>query len=171
MIWYTAGQGMNAVEYRLGAAVALLWVACLPLFGIGYGIAFAGRMLSAWVRREKHRRRNERRQKERESALQNTPSLSNLKSEITEARVAGEWARAHSSAEGRVGFGLLLLKVEEAVDNSIIMGADRFGNHVIVGRMPGLKGWLEEHCPHISYKTAMRYKTLTKKTLKSPEPQ
>jgi len=156
---------MNAVEYRLGAAVALLWVACLPLFGIGYGIAFAGRVLSEQVRKEKQRRRRKKRQQTQEHAQKVKAGHSSLKNETTVTQVTGEWARAHGSDEGRVKFGLLLLEAEEAVDNSIIMGEDRFGNHVIVGRRSGLKGWLAEHCPHIGYKTAMRYKALAKRAL------
>jgi len=38
---------------------------------------------------------------------------------------------------------------------------------VIVGRNPGVRGWLAEHCPHIGYKTAMRYKSLARKALQS----
>ena len=81
--------------------------------------------------------------------------------------VCARWDRSHDSLRDMIDFGLLLFDVEPHVDNSLIMGKDEAGNLVIVGRMPGLKGWLAEHCPHIGYKTAMYYKSLAMKSLKS----
>jgi len=165
---------MNAVEYRLGAAVALLWVACLPLIGVGYGIAFAGRMLSDRLQKERQRRRCEKQRETRKNAYATKARTRNLNFEISSAReaemreeTAGLWERAHGSTEGMVKFGMLLLEVEEAVDSSCIRGIDTFGNPVLLGRRSGLKGWLAEHCPHIGYKTAMRYKTLVRKMLEN----
>ena len=171
------------MEYRFGAAAALLWVACLPLIGAGYGIAFAGRILSERLRKERQRKRcakiREARakfrlslQEARKTARHTTARTRNLKTEISGTRrgVTGEeaeglWERAHGSVRGMVQFGMLLLEVEDAVDSSCIMGTDAFGNPFFAGRRPGIKGWLEEHCPHIGYKTAMRYKALAKKML------
>jgi len=167
---------MNAVEYRLGAAVALLWVACLPLIGVGYGIAFAGRVLSERLRKERQRKRcakiREERAKHRlplQDARINVLKIENIDTRQYDVpsgeEMAGQWERAHGSTEGMVRFGMLLLEVEEVADSSPIMGVDAFGNLVIVGRRPGVRGWLKEHCPHIGYKTAMRYKALAKKSL------
>jgi len=86
---------------------------------------------------------------------------------VTGEEVARQWDRSHDSLGEMVRFGLMLLEVEEVVDSSIIMGEDADGVPVIVGRNPGVRGWLAEHCPHIGYKTAMRYKSLARKSLQS----
>ena len=57
--------------------------------------------------------------------------------------------------------GAMLAALEGTVDNTLLR--DDFGN--IIGRNPGLRGWLKEHCPHLvpHYKTLMRYKALSDK--------
>jgi len=206
---------MKTMEYRLGAAVAMLMVACLPLFGVGYGALFVGRVLSGRLRKERRRKRCEKireqrmrqrialreaRKKERRGenwiALRNAKAtlasaspvlssssnkariniLKNNDFENTDMRgdgvptgeeVARQWDRSHDSIGEMVRFGLMLLEVEEVTDSSVIMAEDVDGVPVIVGRKPGVRGWLAEHCPHIGYKTAMRYKSLARKALQS----
>lgn len=53
-----------------------------------------------------------------------------------------------------IRFGAMLLNVSQYVDCSPIYGR---GKH-IVARNPGLKGWLRNSCPKISYVTAMNYR-------------
>ena len=203
-------MSMKTLEYRFGGAVAMLFVACLPLFCVGYGAVFAGCVLSKHLRKERRRRqcekiRNQRimqrlalreaRKNEQRGenwiALRNakgalasrTPSkdarinvLKNNVFENTDVRdgggvtaeeVAGQWDRTHDAIGEMVRFGLMLLEIEATVDSSVIMGEDAEGVPVIVGRNPGVRGWLAEHCPHIGYKTAMRYKSLARKALQS----
>jgi hypothetical protein len=88
--------------------------------------------------------------------------------------VSAQWDRSRDSLREMVNFGLLLYDVEPHVDNSLIFEKDiygklviRNGRPVILGRNPGLKGWLAEHCPHIGYANAMRYKSLAMKAMKS----
>ena len=75
------------------------------------------------------------------------------------------WERSRSSLEGKLLLGALLQDLEPAVDNAYIRDADG----EIVGRNPGLRGWLRERCPELSrrYKTLMRYKALADKFLRA----
>jgi len=66
-----------------------------------------------------------------------------------------------------IRFGEMLINLEAVVDNSFMFDVDPdTGERVIVGRRPGVRGWLAKHCPLIGYKTAMRYKTLAQKAQK-----
>ena len=56
-------------------------------------------------------------------------------------------------------FGEMMIELDNYVDNSFVF--DDAGD--IVARHPGMKGFLSEHCPHIGYKTAMRYRILAMK--------
>ena len=73
-----------------------------------------------------------------------------------------QWDRVHDSLEEMLKFGEMLIELDDYVDNSFIFD----GNDNIVGRMPGMKGFLAEHCPHIGYKTAMRFRSLALKARK-----
>ena len=75
------------------------------------------------------------------------------------------WERSRASLEGKLLLGALLQDLEPAVDNAYIRDADG----EIVGRNPGLRGWLRERCPELSrrYKTLMRYKALADKFLRA----
>ena len=70
-----------------------------------------------------------------------------------------QWDKVHDSLEEMIRFGEMMIELEDYVDNSFIF--DHKGD--IVGRQPGIKGFLEEGCPHIGYKTAMRYRILAMK--------
>jgi len=59
-----------------------------------------------------------------------------------------------------IKFGKMMIELEDYVDNSFIF--DPKGD--IIGRHPGIKGFLAEECPHIGYKTAMSYRILAMKT-------
>ena len=69
-----------------------------------------------------------------------------------------QWDKVRDSVEEALKFGDMLIELEDYVDNSFIFGAGE-----IVGRKPGIKGFLREHFPHVTYKTAMRYRTLALK--------
>jgi len=68
------------------------------------------------------------------------------------------WDKIHDSPEEMLKLGEMLIELDDYVDNSFVYQGDR-----IVGRRPGMKGFLSEHCPHISYTTAMGYRTLALK--------
>ena len=69
-----------------------------------------------------------------------------------------QWDKLHDSLEEMLKFGDMLIELDDYVDNSFIFDGD-----TIVGRLPGMKGFLEKHCPHIGYPTAMRYRSLALK--------
>jgi len=69
-----------------------------------------------------------------------------------------QWNKVNDSLEEMLKFGEMLIELENYVDNAF-----KFNGDVIVGRAPGMKGFLEEHCPHIGYKTAMYYRSLALK--------
>ena len=71
------------------------------------------------------------------------------------------WSRRRDSHEEAIRFGSLLEDLECYLDNSL----RRDGDGVIVGRNPGIKGWLRDNLPevYVKYTTAMRYKAAAKK--------
>ena len=68
------------------------------------------------------------------------------------------WEAARGSLTGKLLAGTLLSDLEPAVDQSYLRDEDG----TIVGRRPGIKGWLREHCPDMlpHYKALMNYKAL-----------
>jgi len=71
-----------------------------------------------------------------------------------------QWNKVHDSLDEMLKFGEMLIELDDYVDNSFIF--DDKGN--IISRFPGIKGFLKKHCPHIPYKTAMRYRILAMKS-------
>ena len=71
------------------------------------------------------------------------------------------WAAARGSLMGKLLAGTLLSDLEPAVDQSYLRAEDG----TIVGRRPGLKGWLRKNCPDMlpHYKALMSYKALADK--------
>ena len=71
------------------------------------------------------------------------------------------WNHRRDSHEAAIRFGSLLEDLECYLDNSLRRNEDG----VIVGRNPGVKGWLCDNLPEIyeKYTTAMRYKAVAKK--------
>ena len=71
------------------------------------------------------------------------------------------WNHRKDSHEAAICFGSLLEDLECYLDNSL----RRDENGVIVGRNPGIKGWLCDNLPEVldKYTTAMRYKAAAKK--------
>ena len=79
----------------------------------------------------------------------------------TREQVLDAWTHVKDSHEATVRFGSMLEDLECYLDNSL----RRDGNGVIVGRNPGIKGWLQENIPALAlrYTTVMRYKAAAKK--------
>jgi len=70
-----------------------------------------------------------------------------------------QWDKVHDSLEEMIKFGELMIELEDYVDNSFIFN----DAGEIIRRHPGMRGFLAEECPHISYFTAMRYRILAMK--------
>ena len=71
------------------------------------------------------------------------------------------WNHRKDSHEAAIRFGSMLEDLECYLDNSLRRNEDG----VIIGRNPGIKGWLCDNLPEIyeKYTTAMRYKAAAKK--------
>ena len=81
----------------------------------------------------------------------------------TREQVLDAWIARRRSHEDAIRFGSLVEDLECYIDNSLRRDEDG----VIVGRNPGVKGWLRENVPALAlqYTTVMRYKAAAK-TLK-----
>ena len=79
----------------------------------------------------------------------------------TRESILEAWNHRKDSHEAAIRFGSLLEDLECYLDNSL----RRDENGVIVGRNPGIKGWLCDNLPEVldKYTTAMRYKAAAKK--------
>ncbi|MBR4259343.1 MAG: hypothetical protein IKQ17_09955 [Kiritimatiellae bacterium] len=79
----------------------------------------------------------------------------------TKEQILDAWIARRKSHEDAIRFGSLIEDLECYVDNAL----RRDGDGVIVGRNPGVKGWLREHIPALAlqYTTVMRYKAAAKK--------
>ena len=79
----------------------------------------------------------------------------------TREAILEAWKHRRDSHEAAIRFGSLLEDLECYLDNSL----RRDENGVIVGRNPGIKGWLCDNLPEIldKYTTAMHYKAMAKK--------
>ncbi len=79
----------------------------------------------------------------------------------TREEVLDAWVHAKDSREAMLRFGGMMEDLECYVDNSLRYGR----NGEVVGRAPGVKGWLQMNIPALysKYKTVMRYKAAAKK--------
>ena len=79
----------------------------------------------------------------------------------TREEVLDAWIHAKDSREAMLRFGGMMEDLECYVDNSLRYGR----NGEVVGRAPGVKGWLQMNIPALysKYKTVMRYKAAAKK--------
>ena len=76
----------------------------------------------------------------------------------TPEQLVEAWEKSRTSLEWKILIGSLLSDLEPVVDRSYIRDEDG----EIVGRNPGIRGWIFEHCPELRrhYKAMMSYKTL-----------
>ena len=79
----------------------------------------------------------------------------------TKEQILDAWIARRASHEDAIRFGSLIEDLECYIDNSL----RRDEEGVIVGRNPGVKGWLRENIPVLAlqYTTVMRYKAAAKK--------
>ena len=78
----------------------------------------------------------------------------------TREDILDAWTHAREGREAMLRFGSLLEDLECYVDHELRLTGGR-----IVGRAPGIKGWLRENIPALAlrYTTVMRYKAAAKK--------
>ena len=75
------------------------------------------------------------------------------------------WEASRTSLMGKLLVGTLLSDLEPVVDQSYVRTEDG----TIIGRRPGIKGWLLQNCPDMlpHYKAMMNYKALADKLRKA----
>ena len=79
----------------------------------------------------------------------------------TKEQILDAWLHVKDSHEATIRFGGLIEDLECYLDNSLV----RDEGGAIVGRCPGVKGWLKDNVPALwlKYTTVMRYKAAAKK--------
>ena len=84
-----------------------------------------------------------------------------VRGEPTPEQLLVAWEESRTSLAGKLRLGALLSEIEPHVDQSLIR--DEAGH--IVGRRPGILGWLRWNCPELvpHYKAIMAYKALADK--------
>ena len=95
---------------------------------------------------------SERRRIRRRTTLNAAPTADEL---------LAQWAKVKRNPEEMIRFGSMLCDLESYVDNSLL----RNENGEIVGRNPGIRGWLNANCQPLAvhYKTVMGYKAMAEK--------
>jgi len=169
---YAPGQGY--IEKNLRMMLGMMLLPLLPLAGVCIAMLLVAEGVRAMVRRVREARQREAKARYLEKLREQSRERHRIKKRArvnpcpTAEAICAQWDKSRDSLREMVNFGLLLLDLEAYVDNSLILGpVGPNGLPLIVGRQPGLKGWLLAHCPHIGYKTAMRYKSLAEKAQKS----
>ena len=81
----------------------------------------------------------------------------------TPAELRAAWAFRHATPSGTLRLGGLLLDLECYVDSSL-RTVMKESLPKIIGRRPGIRGWIRENCPELDakYKSLMRAKALAK---------
>ena len=79
----------------------------------------------------------------------------------TADELLAQWAKVKWDPKEMIRFGSMLCDLEAYVDNSLL----RNENGEIVGRNPGIRGWLNANCQPLAahYKTVMGYKAMAEK--------
>ena len=155
--------GSHRAQLGLGALMvcvassAVFVSAGLALWCVKLGIEMAMRKTQRpkYYPQERARRMRlaaERRKIRKRTTLNRAPTAEEL---------MAQWAKVRKSPKDMIRFGSMLCDLEAYVDNSLV----RNENGEIVGRRPGIKGWLAENCPvlFLKYKTVISYKALAVK--------
>ena len=148
--------GMLAIG--LLEAAVIYWPVTLGLLALS-GLALGlGRLLSRAEARG--RARALAADARRRRALRHRRAASVFPPPSPEALLAA-WERSRDSLAERILLGSLVADLEPAVDASYLRDA----GGTIVGRAPGIRGWLAENAPELlpHYKTLMSYKRLAER--------
>jgi len=145
-----------------------LTLPCMLLTDVWTGLAAMRRLLTRRIDRAKHEaarpayyaqeraRRQALAAERRKVRMRHTLSPCPTRLEILDA-----WTKVKDSPEALLRFGSLMEDLECYVDNSL----RRTEDGVIIGRSPGIKGWLQLEIPalYLKYKTVMAYKAAAKR--------
>lgn len=104
--------------------------------------------------------RKEEKERRRRALLAAAKAPASLNAAPSPDDLFRQWRRSRMTLLDTLKLGSMLRDLEPVVDNSFIRITDAKGESVIVGREPGIKGWLAENGLQIRYKTAMGYKVL-----------
>ena len=142
----------------LEPAYRLALLAMLPLLVAGY---LAAPLLDRLDRRIRESRRKSRLQQEACRRSLRRKRIVSVRETPKPAQLLSAWEESRTSLAGKLLLGALLSEIEPHVDQSLIRDE---GGHV-VGRHPGIRGWIRLHCPELEphYKTMMAYKALADK--------
>ena len=132
--------------------------ALLPILGAGY---LLGPMIDRYLRRARNQKRlAQARQNACRQSLRRK-RIESIREAPTKEQLLVAWEESRNSLAGKLRLGALLSEIEPHVDQSLIRDK---GGHV-VGRRPGIRGWIRLHCPELDphYKAIMAYKALADK--------
>ena len=141
---------------------------CLLLEDAWTGLAAMRRLLTRRIDRAKHEARRPAyyaQERARRQALAAERRKVRMRHTLgpcpTRLEILDAWTKVKGSPEALLRFGSLMEDLECYVDNSL----RRTEDGVIVGRRPGIKGWLQLEIPalHLKYKTVMAYKAAAKR--------
>ena len=142
----------------LEPAYRLVLLAMLPLLVAGY---LAAPLLDRLDRRIREFRRKSRLRQEACRRSLRRKRIVSVREAPKPAQLLSAWEESRTMLAGKLLLGALLSEIEPHVDQSLIRDE---GGHV-VGRRPGIRGWIRQHCPELEphYKTMMAYKALADK--------
>lgn len=155
-------RNLSVGSEAVGALAGLALAAGQVSIGMGlWAVAKMSYILLAKMRRplyyQQERNRRKRLAQERRRVRDRFTTNSCPKPED----LLAQYARARTGVREALQFGSMLCDLEAFCDNSLLRNADG----EIVGRNPGVKGWIRDNCPRLlaHYKNAMRYKGLAEK--------
>ena len=132
---------------------------CMLLTDAWTGLAAMRRLLTWRIDRAKHEAKRPAyyaQERARRQAL-----AAERRKVPTRLEILDAWTKVKDSPEALLRFGSLMEDLECYVDNSL----RRTEDGVIIGRRPGIKGWLQLEIPalYLKYKTVMAYKAAAKR--------
>ena len=145
---------------ELGDDIVLLvfMLASMALYALGWLLVF---LVSRLFRLAKHRRSQAEAFEETCRQHLRRRRTECVRGEPKPEQLLAAWEESRTSLAGKLRLGALLSEIEPHVDQSLIR--DEAGH--IVGRRPGILGWLRWNCPELvpHYKAIMAYKALADK--------
>ncbi len=146
----------NALLFAAVESVVFI-SAGLAIWGILKGIALMLRKVQRPKYYPQERLRRQALAKERRRIRRRTT----LNAAPTSEELLAQWAKVRHSPTDMIRFGSMLCDLEAYVDNALL----RDENGKIVGRNPGIRGWLNANCQPLAthYKTVMGYKAMAEK--------
>ena len=154
---WTEENGRLALFYFALAEMALGLCVGTVVWCVLKGVALVLRKVQRpkYYPQERMRRQalaRERRRVRRRTTINAAPTANEL---------LAQWAKVKRNPEKMIRFGSMLCDLEAYVDNSLL----RNENGEIVGRNPGIRGWLNANCQPLAvhYKTVMGYKAMAEK--------